>query len=251
MKDKKKPRSVRVGLGFDRPVVITGMNQHPDGSLTFFGEDGEPLVIDIGSAGLSYDRQKGPKVTVNVPDDGNPVGSVSAALARYDRIVGVDTNSIPHDGERLCVTVVCELSNVAYEGPRWSGQVSPLWALEFRDPTKDPERIGWRHALARGEELGWLQRSLLLVVDAHLGDLPNINQRKAPVIDDFLLPYPVSIAYASADTEGDSPLNALISRCDRLAGILTQEAIAAHPDALVVATRTPFKKHRYWGFQFG
>jgi len=145
------------------------------------------------------------------------VGSLPNALACFTRIVRVDTNSTEHDGEKIYATAVCELSNVRFEGPRWWGHVDPIWALEFRHPTKDSERIGWRRVLARGVELGWLtgDSNLLLVVDSHLADLHKINQRQAPIIDDFVLPLPVSIAYASSDAAGDSPLNGLIACCDR------------------------------------
>jgi hypothetical protein len=62
---------------------------------------------------------------------GDSVGSLPSALARFTRIVGVDTNSREHDGEKVCVTAVCELDDVRFKGQRWSGHVEPLWALEF------------------------------------------------------------------------------------------------------------------------
>jgi len=246
----KKPRQKRLGLGFDQPTTITGMRENGDGSLTFFGSDGKPLPVKSGFAGSAYSRRKGAKVTFQIPDEGTTFASVAGGLARYDRIVGVDTNCRTDAGEMFCVTVVCELKNLRFEGPRWHAEWEPLWALEFRDPSKPPERIGWRHVIARGEELGWFAAAskTLLVVDAFLDDLHQINQREAVIIDDFKLPDSVSIAYASADTATDSPLNALISRCDKLGSqvlsLATDSSSGLSP--LIVAERTPFRAHRYW-----
>jgi hypothetical protein len=169
---KKKPRAPLIGLDFGKPTIVTGMRENADGSMTFFGLDGEPLPVQSGFASLAYTRAKGPKITFQIPDHGDAVGSLPSALARFTRIVGVDTNSREQDGEKVCVTAVCEVSDVRFEGPRWSGRIEPLWALEFRQPTKDSERIGWRHVLARGEELGWFTdgSTLLLVVDSHLDE---------------------------------------------------------------------------------
>lgn len=250
MKDRK-PRSPRIGLDFGKPATVTGMRENADGSMTFFGPDGESLPVQAGFASLSYARDKGPKITVQIPDHGDSVGLLPSALARFARIVGVDTNSREHNGEKICVTAVCELSDVRFEGPRWSGHVEPLWALEFLQPTKDSEQIGWRHVLGRGEELGWFKdgSNLLLVVDSHLDDLHKINQRQAPVIDDFILPLGVSIAYASSDTASDSVLNGLIAYCDRIAREVLSHATAPSSIALLPllqAQRTPFRAYRYW-----
>jgi hypothetical protein len=250
---EKKLRIPSIGLDFGKSTVITGMQKNADGSMTFFGLDGKPLPVQFGLAGLMYDRAKGPKITVQIPDHGDSVGSFSSPLARFTRIVGVDTNSKEYDSEKVCVTAVCELSDVCFEGLHWSGYVTPLWALEFRQPTKDSERIGWRHALARGEELGWLKdgSSLLLVVDSHLDDLQQINRRQAPVIDDFIIPLGVSIAYASSDTASDSVLNGLITYCDRIAREVFSHA--TNPSStigspLFQSQYTPFRAHRYWKF---
>jgi hypothetical protein len=250
---KRKPRVPHIELDFGFDATITGMQQNEDGSITLFGTDGGPLSVPAGFVSLGYARSKGSKITVLIPDQGCSVGSVKSALACFSRIVCVDTNSIEHDGEKICVTVVCELSNVRYEGPRWFGHFEPLWALEFRQPTKDPERIGWCHALAHGAELGWFTEgaNLLLVVDSHLSELHQINQRQAPLIDDFMLPPAVSLAYASSDAASDSPLNGLMTRCDRFARQVLSHAIA--PSSLALSPLDPsqgtiFRAYRYWSF---
>jgi hypothetical protein len=219
------------------------MKANADGSLTLFGENGEPLAVEVGSAGLSYERQKGPKVTVELPDTGQDVGAISTALANFRRIIGVDTNTKEHRGEKISVTVVCELSNVCYAGPTWTGTVDPLWALEFRNPPKDPERMGWRHALAKGEKLGLLVERTLWVVDSHLGERQAIDRREAPIIDDFFLPPSVSLAYASSDAATDSPLNGLMARCDRFGRDVLRTALEQDPPP---ESGTALGRCRYW-----
>jgi hypothetical protein len=250
--NEKKPRQSRVGLDFNGETTITGIRQNEDGSLTFFGIDGKPLQVYAGFAGMSYDRVKGPKVTFQIPDQGEAIGSLTT-LTQYSQIIGGDTNYCEYQGEKVCVTAIAKLRDLKFEGPRWSCAVDPIWALEFWEPQKDAERIGWRYALVKGEKLGWLheERTTLLVVDAYLDDLHKINQRKSPLIDDFLLPNSVSIAYASADCATDSPLNALITCCDRLASEVLNH-ITGSSSGLgppTAAERTPFRACRYWEFE--
>ncbi len=250
-RSKRKNRHKRVGLDFDHDVVISGIGQNPDGSLTFFGADGNPLNIQAGFAGAGYERTKGPKTTFQIPDAGQAVASQAAALKRYARIVGADTNSRTHGGETGCVSVFCQLKDLTWEGQKWSAEVEPLWALEFHEPQKASERIGWRHLLAWADKLGWIgvDKSLLIVVDAFLDELHDINQRRTPVIDDFMLPNGVQIAYASADVAGDSPLNGLMTRCDRFANGVLEHVLkpsSQNLPALTTADRTPFRGHRYW-----
>lgn len=251
----KKPRQTRIGLDFKGPTTITGMRQNEDGSITFFGVHGEPLSLPSGFSGSAYDRPKGPKVTFQIPEQGQAVGSLAAALRPYNHIVGVDTNSCTHHDEIICVSAICEMRNLNFEGLRWSCTAEPLWALEFHDPTKSAERIGWRHALSRGSELGWLNKGVrtLLVVDAFLDELHQINERKAALVDDFVLPHGVSIAYASSDAASDSPLNGLIARCDQLAREILKHVIGQKSElrALIAGERTPFRAHRYWTFEVG
>lgn len=253
MRDKK-PRIQHIGLEFGKPVVITGIQQNADGSLTLLGEDGQPLSLGGSVGGLAYARAKGPKITVQIPEEGESTGELWLALKRFDQIVGIDTNSRKDQEEVVCASVVCEMTDLTFTGQAWSAKVTPLWALEFRDPTKDAERIGWRHGLARGVELGWFgkERRLLLVVDCHLDELQAINKRTSPLIDDYFLPPGVTIAYASSDTAGDSPLNGLIAQCDRLArAVLVQAISPSLKNELIEAARTPFRAHRYWRFGKG
>ncbi|MEQ1896776.1 MAG: hypothetical protein ABL971_05235 [Vicinamibacterales bacterium] len=247
---ERKPRFDLVGLRFDEPITIASIRQNSDGSLTFLDAAGLPLDMGSSVGGLAYARAKGPKITVQVPEAGDRSAGPLAALSRFDSIVGVDTNSHWVGPERVCITVVCRLDAPDLAANPWTARVEPLWGLEFRDPTADAERVGWRHALATGPTFGLFRhdRATLMTVDAHLGQLADINERRRPIVDDYYLPQHVSLAYASSDKPQDSPLNGLMARCDKLASAILQQSIARGPAGLLQSPGTPFRAHRYWRF---
>jgi hypothetical protein len=158
MKDKK-PRNPILGLDFGAAATISGMRQNDDGSITFFGPDGEVLPVTAGFAGLGYDRPKGAKVTYQIPDAGEVIGSLQAVLERYSSILAVDTNTVAHQGTQISVSTISRLANLKFEGPRWSATAEELWGLEFHDATKSPERIGWQHSISQFSEFGWLNEN--------------------------------------------------------------------------------------------
>jgi hypothetical protein len=118
MKDKKSRNPV-MGLDFGAATTITGMRQNDDGSVTFFGPKGEVLPVKAGFAGLGYDRTKAAKVTYQIPDSGEAIGSLQAALERYTTILAVDTNTVTHAAAQVSVAAIARLSNLRFEGPRW------------------------------------------------------------------------------------------------------------------------------------
>ncbi len=253
MKDRK-PRNPILGLDFGAAATITGMRQNDDGSITFFGPDGAVLPVKAGFAGLGYERPKGAKVTYQIPDSGEAIGSLQVALERYSVILAVDTNTIAHSGTEISVSAISRLAKLTFEGRKWSAIAEELWGLEFHDSTKSPERIGWRHAISKASEFGWLvdESKLLLVVDANLSDIHQINQRRTPIIDDFILPTGISLAYASSDSTGDSPLNGLIRHSDLAANFTIRHVISSESMALpqlLAAERTPFRAYRYWRYR--
>ena len=132
---------------------------------------------------------RGTKSSISCQITAKPLGPLEGALRRYQRIVGVDTNTISDDGLTISVTIVCELKDIVLEGPRWDAHVDPLWGLEFHDPVGDSERLGWRHVLARGEEENWAgEGEVLLVVDSHLDQVHQMNSRAEQVLDEYYLP---------------------------------------------------------------
>jgi hypothetical protein len=246
---QRKPRQSMIRIDFDEDTVISGVQVSQDGRVTLLDREGKPMPVQRGSAGLTYRRRKGAKTTVQIPDAGMQVGDLLAALGTYDRIVGADTNSRDVNGEHVCVTGVCELTDVCLIQGKWYAEIAGHLAIEFRDPTEDAERLGWQHALEFGDELGWIsgETRLLLVVDAHLSEHSRLNMRTAAFVGDLLLPDGVQIAYASSDTPRDSPLNRLIAQCDRFARIAMTEALRTPPSSEQEwPTNGRYKQCRRW-----
>lgn len=253
--DEKKPRIPVLGLAFDGgSTEIAGIEPNDDGSFTFIGADGKPLQVRGGASGLSYARSKGPKIIYQIPEDGHAIGSMAGALGRFDLILGADTNTRDYRGDRICVSTICQLRALRFEGDRWSARVDPISAIEFHNPTKDAERIGWRHAIALASDLDLFtpDSNVLLVVDCHLGDHPAINRRDAPLIGDELLLPGFSLAYASSDATTDSPINGLIAFCDRMSRAVLNRVMDGAGDIgpLERSTKPPFHAFRYWKFVF-
>jgi hypothetical protein len=247
----KKPRIHVLGADLDPQAAMLQVRTNADGTISFFDRDGRLVPVSAGFTGAAYERPQGIKRTYWLPDSGESIGSQERVLRRFSRIVGVDTNYCNHDGQQLCVAAVCLLRDFAFRGDQFRCTVDFLWASEFRNPTNDPERSGWRHVLARGESLGWFEggANLLLVVDAHLGALDDINLKRQPLIGSELLDSRVSLAYASADSGQDSPVNPLIRHCDRFGKAITaqvKKGQTSPSSPLIRGERTPFESHRYW-----
>lgn len=249
----KKPRHVELGCHLDADTTFTGMRRNDDGSFTFFGTAGEEVPVK-GTTGRWYARGDGQKAIYRIPDQGRSIGSLETVLSRFTKIIAVDTNTRTDEGELVSVAVIGELRNLKFEngGDRCKCQVIPLWGFEFRGATKPAEKIGWLHALAKSKQLGWFENgaSLLLIVDAYLSEHDELNRRTLPVFDNEFLPECVSLAYATADAATDSPMNALMARCDAVARTVMKHVTSpsAQKPELGVATHSPFRAWRDWEF---
>lgn len=250
----KKPRTLRVGISAQNLDALGRIDLSPDGAIKFLDRDGNDFPVSSVTSGISYHRNKGPKVTVEVFDHAGTAGMVPATLTEFRRVLAVDTNSRTIGNERVCVATAAELCDFLLEAGQWSCRFKPLWSFEFRGAKEDPEKIGWRDALLRCEEFGWLtEPKTLLVVDAHLGELRSIARRASPVLRDFFLHENARLAYASSDASTDSPLNGLIRICDRISSRLldlAENAPRSEP-ALVTVENHPFASCRCWDWAVG
>jgi hypothetical protein len=243
----KKPRALRIGLDPLSLQGVAGMRINGDGAIEFFGDEGQPMAVARSSTGLAYERAKGPKITATIFDAPGPPATVAAATSKFARVFGIDTNTRTIRGERVSVSVVAEL-HLQAGGATWSCSCPPLWATEIRGIEGEPEPIGWFEGLARINARGWMAGgTVLMVVDAFLGDLPRIARRELPLLGDCYLPDGVSLAYASADVPNESPLNRLIAVCDATANrVLDHVEQEATAPSLTVVEGAPFRGQRDW-----
>ena len=89
---------------------------------------------------------------------------------------------------------------------------------------------------------------LAIIVDSDLGNIPDYNARKKPIIGSFYVPDKMTLVYASSDTGKEYLANRLIAVCDTEANKLIQH-IQRSPDDksnLLTAQDLPFSHIRLW-----
>jgi hypothetical protein len=98
----------------------------------------------------------------------------------------------------------------------------PVAAIELHDVVGNPERVVWRLVCGSVMAESNLRPGLRigLVVDSSLGQLEVFNLRQCPILDDWYLPGPFTLIYASADSASECIANWLIRACDREARML-------------------------------
>lgn len=219
-----KPRSTVITGKFGEPVEACGVVISQAGTIALLDDHGRQLTPASAHVQTQYPRPKGAKVLNAGPVDPAQIPTrADAALLGFDLVYAVDTNTREIRGKPVSVTaVVLGKSQL----PRASiFAFAPTQAIEHREVTCDPERLGWS-AVVRGismnADLAGLRR-IALVVDAHLGEIPAINSRTAPIIDDELLPPRFTLLYASADAGKESILNKMIAVADQEASALLRQ----------------------------
>jgi hypothetical protein len=230
--------------------VLGGIRIKAHGAIELLGDSGAAIPVATGSTGLTYGRAKGPKTTVQIFDTPGAHTTVAAAIPKFARVFGVDTNSCTHDDERISVSTVSEIKDFRLVGTIWSCRFETLWGAELRDVRGDAERIGWYEALVRLSARNWLNNALL-VVDAHLGELPRIARREVPLLGECFLPDNMWLAYASSDTAGESPLNRVIGLCDAVSTKVLKhvsENESLEPSLTLVSDDAPYRAFRHWKF---
>jgi hypothetical protein len=245
---KKKPRTLMIGVDFVRLEQLGQVVVSSDGAVGISSGSG-PVAFPSGETGLSYARTKGPKTLVQFFDAPGAHALPAAAVKTFARVFGVDTNMRSISGERIAVSTVAEIRNYQFQGNTWSATFQPLWAREFHDVDESFEKVGWHEALLLLSARDYLKGNpLLLVVDAHLGELRQIARREHPVFGGFLLPSNIYLAYASADVASESPLNRLIAVCDAVSSkrlAISTQTPDLDPPA-VADPRAPYRAWRHW-----
>ena len=87
-----------------------------------------------------------------------------------------------------------------------------------------------------------------IVVDSDLGNIPDYNTGKKPIIDTFYLPDKITLLYASSDAGKEYLPNKLIAVCDKEANTLIRH-IQTNPENtshLVKVSGEPYTHFRFW-----
>jgi hypothetical protein len=222
---EKKPRKVlyECTMANSGNTFEIGVACDEDGSLHF-----KP-VTEVGDAHVTsqYERGKKPKILSKV-STGKRVAKVSInkAIADYDQLLAIDTNTTEVAGRLLSVTavVIASLQSSAAGGIVCQYEIPAF--ITFTSLLGPPERLGWLFALKellRCNRIS-LKSSIGMVVDSDLGLLPEFNSRRMPLIGNEYLLGCVELLYGSAD-RGSSELipNRLIKEADKVSSRILKE----------------------------
>jgi hypothetical protein len=204
-------------------IFEVGVACDEDGTLAF-----KP-VTEVSDAHVTsqYERTKKPKIVSKV-FVGNRVAKVdiNKAIADYDQLLAVDTNTKDVFGRKLSVTavVIARLQSSTPSSFIWEYEIPLL--IAFTSPLGPPERLGWVFALKELLKCNRISRNsrIGMVVDSDLGLLDEFNSRRTPLVGNEYLLGCVELLYGSADT-GSSKLipNKLIKEADKRSSEMLRE----------------------------
>lgn len=222
---EKQPRKVfyECKMAHSSNTFEIGVTCDEDGILHF-----KPIT-EVSDAHVTsqYKRAKKPKILSKV-STGNRVAKVSInkAIADYEKLLAIDTNTKEVAGRMLSVTavVIARLQSSSAGGFVCQYEIPLL--IAFTSILGQPERLGWVFALKellRCNRIS-LNTSIGMIVDSDLGLLPEFNSRRMPLIGNEYLLGCVELLYGSADT-GSSDLipNRLIKEADRASSSILRE----------------------------
>jgi hypothetical protein len=248
MKDKK-PRELSLLFKVPKDSKIDGVSLGESGELvpTF---QGRPIELSATETELSYSRKKGRKVLMRASTDpASPSIDINLPFLAFDALSALDTNTVEISSER--VSIGCLVNCLR---KRENGVVNitavPASCLELRNIQGDPERVLWKVVLSAALQSTQNSQNLKIgiVVDSSLDSIRRINDRSEPVVDNWFLPGPFTLIYATSDSATATIGNSLIKECDKHATmVLRQIKKQPHLENLRIADPgEPFSHFRTW-----
>lgn len=210
----KKPRFEWTYATISEKVTEIKLTYDPATDAVYFAQPVENTYHQV-----SYERSKGPKVLNRVPLQGEALRlSSNDALEDFDLLVAIDTNTKVINGLEISVTGIvlgvwvsepdCGARALSYRTP---------FCLEFSGLAEPREKIGWVMAIKELSYHGHLPAKgrIGIVVDAYLGEIPEINAHKKAIIGNLALPRNFTMLYASSDVGREYGANTLIKHADQ------------------------------------
>lgn len=225
---KKKERNPIISPHFGEHVEIGGLDLK-DGIFTFKDSNGNKVVPKSVTIGDSYTKKSGkPKILNQIEADKNQINlNPNANLQVFDVLFVIDTNTKKHNGVDIAIScsalfqldVKDKKSTKGVVTQNWHAKVTMQSAFIFRNPTVNPELVGWQELINRIKKVSEFNDPLKIgiVVDSELDKLCRINRRETPIIGDHFLPNNFQLIYASSDSGMEYPLNKLLKICDSAA----------------------------------
>ncbi|AQZ96172.1 hypothetical protein ACFSB1_08585 [Halopseudomonas phragmitis] len=211
---KKQPRFEWTYAAFSEKATEITLTYDPATDAISFAQPVENTYHQV-----SYERSKGPKVLNRVPLQSRALKlSSNDALEGFDLLVAIDTNTKVINGLEISVTgiVLAVLVSDPDCGSRALSYRTPF-CLEFSGLAEPREKIGWVMAIKELASHGHLPAKgrIGIVVDAYLGEIPEINARKRTIVGSLALPQNFTLLYASSDVGGEYGVNTLIKHADQ------------------------------------
>ena len=220
---EKRPREFGIVFSIDEATTIDGFVIGPNGQLSLT-RDGAPISLASAAVEVAYDRPKGRKVLLRAPLDVDaPSVDPNAHLLRYWAVFAVDTNTRAINGSAVSVACVLRSTRKETDAGLFFEEI-PIGAYELHNVRCNPERLAWRllcNEILQAPDYK-PEKTIGIIVDAHLEALSDINRRTAPVVGDWYLPEGFTLIYAS-DAAAESIPNQLIRSCDREASIILKK----------------------------
>lgn len=215
-----KPRTTWLKVDMEKPVILKEISISSYGEINMFGDNRKPLPHVSASVVRSYARPKGAKILSRVPLDGSAIlnADLNQTLLQFNRIFAIDSNSQAINGHNVSVAAIT-LGTWVEQDSKPILEYASTQAMEFRDIDCHPDLLALKQFLTRLPQHHpriFMDGRIGIVIDSHLRDLPRIEARDIPLLDDFFLPEWATLIYAS-DAASDSIPNILLRNSDKSA----------------------------------
>ncbi len=228
---KKKQRIPVISPHFDEHVEIGGLDLK-DGIFTFKDSNGKKVVPKSITIGDSYTKESGkPKILNQIRANNNQINlNPNANLQNFDWLFVVDTNTKKYNESKISISCSA-FFQLDLKKPKliksitnqdWHAKVTMQSAFIFRNPTVNPELVGWQELINRIKQAPEFNNTLKIgiIVDSELDKLSQMNRRDIPIIGTHFLPDNFQLIYASSDSGTEYPHNKLIKICDKTGNII-------------------------------
>lgn len=247
-KNKQKPRSTTLFLDMGKPVVLNRIAVWKNGHIMVESDVGQeqPTASHLIT---SYERpNKSPKVIhrLSLPPE-NLTLNPDFALTRYTWVLAVDTNKPEPSLPNVVFTGIVQAKIVTQ--PDGSLELSRYrdTVVEFYNLKVSSERFGWAFVCKTSVDLP-SDNFVAVIVDSDLGELPFINRREKPIINNYYLPDNFELLHAT--DKGKYIANQLLRLCDRnsreVARLVSLESKSSLPPLAKAQPEDPFTHIRVW-----
>lgn len=207
----KKPRMEAIIGTTAGEVTEVSVSYNPGTGEFSFGSEMTNVRHEV-----SYERKKGDKILTKTQLSGGRlhIDANNALLKNFTSLIAIDTNTEEISGVRVSVTGVAVCQPFSRSHNRLFPDVP--FCIEFTNACVPPEKLGWLNGLTELQSRRALRTAgqVGLIVDAHLGEMEDINKRAIPIFGSVFLPKGFTLVYASADAGMENLANQILKLAD-------------------------------------